>query len=323
VVVFRGGRLPNDPTKRRIRLTSFIDIAAPVNPPKVDWMSKVTSWPMYDNDRYGDCVFAAIGHQVQAFTTYGQGATIVLRSSDILNAYSDVTGFDPHDPNSDQGTIVQDALNYWRSTGVGGHQILAFAQVDHRNRAEVEAAIHVFGNLHVGINFPASAMSQFNMGNDWDVTRSDGGIEGGHAVPVGAYDHDVNHLRLVTWAKDIKMTQAFWDKYVDEAWVVISPEWLDATGHNPEGIDLYGLGEELARLTDEPNPFPRPDVPTPPPPPPPPPVPSPGPSPDPDNDLTADKDLAKAVRPWVTNRHVGANAKAAKAVAAWLKSRNL
>jgi hypothetical protein len=42
----------------------------------------------------------------------------------------------------------------------------------------------------------------------------------------------------------------------EEAWVVVTPEWLSAVGVTPTGLDLYGLGEEFSRLTGEPNPIP-------------------------------------------------------------------
>lgn len=313
MVIFKGGRLPNDPTKKRIRLAPYLATAAPAqNPPRIDWMSRVREWPMYANDRIGDCVWAAIGHQVQAFTTYGRGSTITIYEGDIVKAYSAVTGYDPRDPSSDQGTVVQEALNYWLKEGVGEHKILAFAEVDHRNRDEVETAVHIFGNLHVGINFPASAMDQFNMNEDWDAVTVDGGPLGGHAIMTGGYDRDAGLYDDVSWGRDVRMTQQFWDRYVDEAWVVISPEWLDASGHTPEGVDLHGLGEEYARLTDQPNPFQGPG---------PGPVDPPVPADDPD--LVADRALAAAVRPWVTSRRVGANRDAQKNIARWLRARNL
>jgi hypothetical protein len=148
---------------------------------------------------------------------------------------------------------MQDVLNYWRKTGIGGHQILAFAELDINNMAEVKAAMSTFGAIYVGFDFPDSAMTQFNQGKPWDVV-SGATVEGGHAVHGGAYLQD-GTLKFTTWGQIQNMTQAFWDKYVFEAWVVITPEWLSATGHSPTGLDLHALGDQLAELTGEPNPF--------------------------------------------------------------------
>jgi hypothetical protein len=258
------GRLPNDPAKPRLRLR-LTPGAAPVVPAVADWMSRVVDWPMYANDRYGDCVFAMIGHTIQALSTYGQGTTATITDADVLAAYSAVTGFDPDDPSTDQGTVIQDALDYWRKHGIGGHKILAFAQIDHTDPTQVDAAVAQFGAVLLGINFPASAMEQFDAGQPWDVVRSDGGIEGGHAIPGGAYTATDGRVRIVTWARSVEMTAAFARRYVEEAWVVIAPEWLSAAGADPAGVDLAGLGAQFSALTGEPSPF----------------GPTPGPAPDP------------------------------------------
>lgn len=315
MVEFRGGRLPNDMSKPRLRLKQhLVPRARRVTPERVDRMSRIVNWPMYSNDRYGCCVWATIGHQVQSFTAYAHGEPVTISEVDILRAYSTVTGFDPRDPSTDRGTVIQHALNYWRKTGVAGHGILAFAEVDPLDREEVEAAIYIFGNLHLGISFPASAMQQFNMHQAWDVVDNDGGDMGGHAIANAAYDREDDTYRVVTWARDVTMTDEFWRRYVDEAWVVISPEWLDASGHTPEGVDLYGLGEEFSQLTGLNNPFPGPK-----------PTPDNGPGPDVGTETVtaADEDLAEIARTWVRKRRHGDNNQLAKALRLWLERKDL
>lgn len=308
-ITFRHGRKPphTESARPRLKLAHFLTGALPPVPATVDYLSKVTDWPMYGNDRYGDCVFAMIGHTIEAATTYGQGTTVKVTDTDVLKGYSDVTGFDPDDPSTDQGTVIQDALDYWRKTGIGGHKILAFAQVDHTNMAEVDAALYLFGHIQVGINFPASAMDQFNNGQPWDVVRRSP-IEGGHAIDMGSKNE------VVTWAQRQQFTPAFWNTYVEEAWVAITPEWYDAAGRNPEGIDAAALGDGFTQLTGEPSPFrpaPNPD---------PDPAP-PGPAPAPVDGV--DRALAAAVRPWLRLRHRGMNAAVARELHDWLAAKNL
>jgi hypothetical protein len=147
-------------------------------------------------------------------------------------------------------------LDYWRKVGVGGHKILAFAQVDFRNPDELRQALNIFGNIYLGIDFPNTAMDQFNNGRPWDLAYG-AYSEGGHAINAGYYDVSDGLWKVVTWGQVQPMTQAFFDKYVEEAWVVISQEWLDANGRNPEGIDMQTLGDEFTRITGELNPFPQ------------------------------------------------------------------
>lgn len=294
------GKLAPDPSKPALLLGPHLrQVHAPT---QSDWLSKVTDWPMYGNDLYGSCVFAAIGHMIEAWTAYN-GHQVQVTTADVLHAYSSVTGFDPADPSTDRGTVVQDALGFWKKTGIAGHKILAFAKVDHNDPNEIKAASDVFGALMVGIRFPRIAMDQFNAGEPWDVVTSDGGIDGGHAIHLGAFDPA--KYNVVTWGKVQAMTSAFAAAYVDEVWAVITPEWYSAAGASPQGLDLHGLGQALHDITGETNPFP------------------PG-SPDP-TPADADHAFAAALRRggWATNRHVGYNAAVADAARIWLRARGL
>jgi hypothetical protein len=331
-ITFRGGRkAPHAESARpRLKLSQFLTGTYPPAPAVVDYVSKVADWPMYGNDQYGDCVWAMIGHTIEAATTYGQGQTVKVSDADVLKGYSAVTGFDPADPSTDQGTVIQDALDYWRKVGVGGHKIMAFAQIDHTNLDEIDAALYLFGHVQLGIDFPAVAMDQFNEGKPWDVVADDGGNEGGHAISGGLARRDAatpfpprpelvgknarGNYVVITWGRAQEMTPAFFARYVEEAWTVITPEWYDAQGRNPEGIDAAALGEGFTALTGEPNPFrPAPDPgPTPEP---------PAPAPDPAD--PADEVLAAVVRPWLKYRHRGANAALARQLRTWLTAKNL
>ncbi|MFF7130421.1 hypothetical protein [Streptomyces sp. NPDC008240] len=222
---------------------------------------------MYGNDEWGDCVFAEIGHAVNQLTWYATGSEVEPTDDDILTGYSAVTGFNPNagppgDNPTDNGTYVQDALTYWRTTGIAGHKIVAYASLDVANLDEIRQAINLFGNISIGMNFPASAMNQFNAGQTWDVVRG-AKVEGGHCVLAGAYDKD--GVGIVTWGAETKMTWRFWTRYVDEAWVVLDADGLKKAGVYFTGApSFYALGQEFAELTGEKNPIPSP-VPSPPP----------------------------------------------------------
>jgi len=313
----KRGRLPNDPSKPRLLLARYLTgTDVPPAPPAVDYLSRVPSWPMYLNDTWGDCVPAAAGHLIQASSAYGQGATATVTDADILAAYSGATGFDPAAGPSgsnptDQGTVIQDFLSYWRKTGVGGHKILAFFEVDVRDRAQVDAAMNLFGGLMVGVDLPASAEDQFGRGQTWSVVSPDGGILGGHCIVSGAYNTTARDASDVTWGSIQGSTDTWWDRYVSEAWGVVMPEWLDATGHSPTGLDLYALGEDLHALTGNPNPFPAPTPP-----------PSPQPDPVDPSNTPQDYQLAKAAAKWLKHHHWHhVDQELAVDLTAWMRSR--
>lgn len=298
------GKLPPHPedTHPRLKLGRFLAARYPLAPKVVDYLSKVAAWPMYGNDQWGDCVWADFGHTIQAATAYGVGKAVTVTTDALLKGYSDVTGFNPQagppgQNNTDQGTVIQDGLNYWRKTGIrlpGGtmHRILAFAQVDHTNPGEVNAALNLFGHLTIGIRFPDSAMGQFDQGEPWAVVHG-ARVEGGHAITLGG-EIPATVDKVVTWAKVQQMTPAFWAKYVEEAWVVVTPEWVSAAGTSPEGLDVAALNAAFTDLTGQPGPFPVKPNPQPTPQPP---APVPGPSPD-----VADQALARAMRTWLVDK---------------------
>lgn len=300
-ITFHSGRLPNDPEKPRLLLEKYS--TATDYPNFLDYLTKVDSFPMYLNDNEGDCTIAGGGHIIEAESAYGQGFTQKVTDSDVQTAYVAVSGYNPKTGANDNGAVMQDVLSYWRKTGIGGHKILAFAQVDHKNQAALRSAMNTFGSLYIGINFPGSAMDQFNEGKPWDVVKG-ATLEGGHCIHGGAYQVGGN-WKVVTWGAVQEMTQAFWDKYVEEAWIVVTPEWLNANGDSPTGLNLYALGEDLAALTGGENPF----------------QPGPAPQPTPTPVEDADQVLQDYLTNWFSHYSLSGRPALRKALEAWLDSR--
>lgn len=325
MVTFRAGRLPNDPSKPRLRLGHYLTAEAPQVPDTVDYVSEVTDWPMYGNAEWGDCVWAMFGHIIEAVTAYA-GNPVKPTEQALLKGYSDVTGFDPNagppgaNP-TDRGTVIQEGLEYWRKVGIElpdgtKHRILGFAEVDVKRMTEVDAGLWKFCHLAVGINFPDTAMDQFNAGEDWDVVAG-ARNEGGHAISYGR--RRPGKGTVITWAKPQDFTPAFWDAYVEEAWVVACPELVDADF--PEGVDTAKLNADFESLTGSPGPFPVGPAPQPVPPPGPVPEPPPAPTPPPAPVDDADELLAQVARRYL--RHLASRREIRAALDRWLHAKNI
>jgi hypothetical protein len=253
---------------------------------------------MLGNDQWGDCTCAGVGHKRIGDVYVNQGTTLTVTTDDALALYSAVTGFDPNagppgDNPTDQGAVCQDVLQYWLTNGFLGEKILAYAKVTLSDLTQVKQAIAVFGQVYCGFNFPDSAMDQFNAGQTWDVV-SGAQIQGGHCVTIGAFD--ANGLECVTWGAVQKMTWAFFQAYFDEAWVIVTPDFVNAaSGNDVLGQSLYQLGQEFAQLTGKPNPIPAPQ-----PQPTPTPTPAPTPTPTPSPAGPTGAQVAAAVRQALT-----------------------
>lgn len=265
--VIAGLRLGKDRPRedpRTLRLARYLDVAAvaglPQYPASYDLSPAVSDWPMYLNDRLGDCAIAGPAHMVEGWTAnvaailaaVGKpGAPVRLTDADVQAAYSAVGGYRPGDPSTDNGCNMLDVLNYWRTTGLGGRKIQAYAAVDLHNHAEVKAALWLFGGLYLGLGLPVSAQAQ--VGKRWTEPASKRGNGapyswGGHAVNLVA--HNRAGTTAVTWGAKQPMTWGFLDAYADEGYVVFSPgDWLTPDGKSPAGFASAALLADLRRVT--------------------------------------------------------------------------
>jgi hypothetical protein len=206
-------------------------------------------WGMLGNDEYGDCAEAGPCHETMLWNA-AAGKQVQFTAQNALAAYSAITGFNPDDPSSDQGSNVRDVLKYRVKTGFTDstglvHKIGAYVALEPGNWEELLEALFCFEAVGIGIQFPSSAMTQFNKGKPWSVV-SGAQIEGGHYVPVVGKPSSSDG-ECVTWGAIQRFTKSFYVKYCDEAWGVVSPEAL-AGGKTLEGLDLTQLQADLAAL---------------------------------------------------------------------------
>lgn len=247
-MAYKYGLNPAHPeeTHPRVHLASHLTDSAPV-PNVIDWYSKVGNWPMLLNDQLGDCTCAGYLHLRQAWTTFASN-TYTPTDNEALSLYETVAGYNPTTGANDNGAVIQDVLADLAQKGEDGRKIAAFAQVDHTNHDEVLKAANAFGGLYLGIACPASAQTQFAEGEqsgtmpvlDYDASSP---IEGGHCIVLVGWD-GTNYL-AVTWGALVKLTPAFWDNYVTEAWAIATQDFIEKSGDDPLGVNLATLITEF------------------------------------------------------------------------------
>jgi hypothetical protein len=238
----RLGKLPVRTDVRTLRLRRYVDpTELPKPPASIDLTAQVADWPMYANDTRGDCTTAAAGHMIEAWTAASTGHAVEVSETAVVRAFDAVRLTDPQ--TGEEGAIELDVLRYWRKSGIGDHRIGAFAAVGTRDHDLTQTAAWLFGGLYIGLALPLTAQGQ----EVWDWTgslRGDAkpGSWGGHAVDVVGLDE--GGLTVVTWGRLQLMTWAFWDRYCDESYCILSADFLDA-GRAPNGFDLDALKQDL------------------------------------------------------------------------------
>ncbi len=244
------GKAPARHDPRTLQLAKYIPTGSIPAPPALDdWSKKVRNWPMMLNDSLGDCTCACAGHMIEQWTTYAS-TQVIPPDNSILQAYEAVSGYNPADPNTDRGAVILDVLNYWRQTGVAGHQIQAFASLEPKNHGEVKDAVALFGNCYLGVQLPLSAQNQAVWAVPPGGAKGQGepGSWGGHAIPIVQYD--TRGLTVITWGATKRMSWGFLDAYCDEAYAVLSSDWINnVTNLAPDKFNLAQLQADLTAIT--------------------------------------------------------------------------
>jgi len=194
------------------------------------------------------CVWAGAAHETMLWNAMAR-KTVMFTDAGVLSDYSAVTGFNPRNPASDQGTDMLEAASYRRKVGVldgGGkrHKVAAYLGITPGDPVEHAVALYLFGAVGLGIEVPSSAITQFNVGKPWDVAKRSS-ILGGHYIPLVAKRN--NMFSCVTWGRIQPMTMKFLQKYCDQSIVYVSEEML-TNGKSLEGFDKATLLADLNAL---------------------------------------------------------------------------
>lgn len=237
---------------RTLLLASYVTPTLPTPPAQHDLTAKINSWGMMENDQLGDCTCAAAGHLIMEWTANAGKKMVTPTDKQIVAAYSAITGYNPKTGANDNGAVEIDVLNYWRQSGIARHKIGAYVALEPSNHIHIMDSVYIFEGCYIGLQLPVSAQAQVQNHQPWSVPpggpTGDGkpGSWGGHAVPVVAYD--ARGVTVVTWGALQAMTWSFWEAYCDEAYAILSTDYLDDKQQSPAGFNMQQLQADLADL---------------------------------------------------------------------------
>jgi hypothetical protein len=183
------------------------------------------SWAGYQGA--GDCAWAGPAHEEMAAAHNASRPIPKFTCLNVLEQYAAYCGYDLQTGANDQGSDVRDVLKWRQKKGLldaGGtaYKIGTYVALEPGNQQQLWEALWLFETVGIGIEFPASAMDQFNAGKAWSVVAGSS-IEGGHYIPLVGHPSN-NVWTCVTWGRRQTITPQFLAKYCDEAWAYIDPE---------------------------------------------------------------------------------------------------
>jgi hypothetical protein len=251
---YKLGRLPKEIPAGTPAMGEYLDrmTSWPAVRPR-GWENAVppASWGMLGNDTYGDCAEAMAGHFVIS-TSFNAGHQLAPTLQQVLDFYTAVTGFNPSDPSTDQGTVLSDMFAVWKNDGfpvtdvatgnVVVHKILGAVSCDITSWPQLRWVTDTFGGILKGIKCPKSALDNTT---DWAYDPSSP-IEGGHAILGDSQGGQGD--KNISWGLVIPTSKEFELNLLDEAWAVVTDSWLNAVGTSPSGLDLNGLLDALKKI---------------------------------------------------------------------------
>jgi len=246
------GKKPARPGAMKLRLRDYINISVL---PAPNWNNfgyeyKVTEpWEMLGNDFYGDCVEAGAAHETMLLNAEA-GKTVTFTRETVLSDYSAATGFNPNNPNTDQGTDMVSYASYRRKVGVIDassvrHKVAAYLAITPGDLEEHLIAANLFGAVGIGFECPSNTIAQFDSGEPWFCVPGATTNGEGHYVPMVSRRKGM--LRTVSWGRFQFMKDGFFETYNDESVVYLSTEFLSG-GVSLNGFDLAHLQADLALL---------------------------------------------------------------------------
>ena len=237
------GKRPPRTSPKTLRLSRYLTPALPPPPATVTNSRGVKEWGMMLNDKLGCCTIAGIAHAIQVMVLSNilpssqQG---IIHPSDeiILRYYEKLCGYDPEDPETDQGGVELDILNSIRKCGFAGYSFLGYTAVNPANSLHVKQAINLFGGVYIGLEMPNGWQGSMT----WDADMGQAGSWGGHCVFVSDYSHD--GLTAITWGEMQPLTWGGLMQYCSEAYALVVTDWVP-----PSGFDKESLLVDLSSVT--------------------------------------------------------------------------
>lgn len=233
------GRTKPATKSAHIALATFAAEPLPPAPPTFDGSELVMQgggYPLFGNDKYGDCTCVATAHLMMTIAAAKADRSVGFTDEEVIGTYLQLGD------GEDEGLVETDVLKAVSSVGFPipdpTDHWLGHVSIDHHDVELVKQCIALFGGAYIGAELPVTAESQ----EVWDIIGNPNdrksnafpGSWGGHAMCVVGYD--ARGVWVITWGAKKLMTWEWFGLYVDEFHVC-----LDYQLSYRAGLDITAL----------------------------------------------------------------------------------
>lgn len=179
------------------------------------WADKNNIWDHYNNFDFKTCVPASAAYLLTSWTSNTTAAIFISRTTVMDTLIELAPGHDIKN-----GCHLLKMLEHWRTKGIEGFKINDYQVIIEKDTAILKQAIYCFGGCLVGLQLPGSLRTK----SEWrfDVSLN-GESKERHAVC--AIGFDGNDFKVISFGRVITMDAAFYEKFNDETYVVLSREF--------------------------------------------------------------------------------------------------
>ncbi|WP_039904938.1 hypothetical protein [Acetobacter tropicalis] len=204
---------------------------------------------MLGNDQIGDCTSVGLANHLRA-TAALAGYQIDVATGDAVRFYSESTGYDPRDPDTDQGGVEVDVLGIAGRDGYhldSGAFYPLWGSIDPQDRNALALIVAGMGAAYLGVQLAQADQAP----GVWDIDRAGDntpGSWGGHCLLLWDYTGlaDDDQVTLLTWGMRQKATWRWVRSRIMEAHGLIWPQMVLPSGLYPTGPDIDRLRADNA-----------------------------------------------------------------------------
>jgi hypothetical protein len=204
--------LPNQLARMRLgcrlnpSVTAYAGRAGASIAPALPAWSRIVTAPRVEghNDTIGDCVETAGFNAVQTLLARAGNDTQIPNAL-VPAVYTAVTGYNPANPATDQGTDPEAFFAWWGQSPIAGYKLGNLTRLNPQDEAAIRQTIATTGGVFLCVELAVEQQNQLV----WTATGTPG-TWGGHAIWCDSFEADLTFA--TSWGEVKPIDRSYFEK---------------------------------------------------------------------------------------------------------------